>query len=502
MKRSSYQSLTIKKKLEIIDRVEDLPSGKRKKDIAAEYNIPCSTLSTILKNKDSLRGNHAIVNSKKKRQKDPTMPEVDEALFQWFTAARAQSIPISGEVLKTMAEEMSQKKDPQSDWKCSSGWLSRWKERHNVSYRSVCGENASVNQEVCTDWKENVLQPLLEKYSPDDVFNADETGLYWRLLPDKTHAVVGEKCTGGKLSKERVTALVCANMSGTEKRPLFVIGKFKKPRCFRGVHQLPVEYDANKSAWMTSTIFETWLRRWDASLTRKDRKIVLFVDNCNAHPHVKDLNAIDLVFLPPNTTSEIQPCDQGIIKTLKTYYRRNMVANLICAINSGESMADFSITLLDGLQMLRVAWSSVTSRAIENCFRKAGFHIENTESCQIEEEPDQEFALDELNLKVPCTFDDYVVCDEEVQCCPMPAVDDILESLTNDKDDNDEDDHGEELPSITYQEAQQAFSTIQAYLLQSSEPPYSLLQKLASEVTKHHTSTLIQPKITDYFKRQ
>jgi hypothetical protein len=285
MKRSSYQSLTIKKKLEIIDRVEELPSGKKKKDIAAEYNIPCSTLSTILKNKDSLRGNHAIVNSKKKRQKDPTMPEVDEALLQWFTAARAQSIPISGKVLKTMTEEMSQKKDPQSDWKCSSGWLSRWKERHNVSYRSVCGENASVNQEVCTDWKENVLQPLLEKYSPDDVFNADETGLYWRLLPDKTHAVVGEKCTGGKLSNERVTALVCANMSGTEKRPLFVIGKFKKPRCFRGVHQLPVEYDANKSAWMTSTIFETWLRRWDASLTRKDRKIVLFVDNCNAHPH-------------------------------------------------------------------------------------------------------------------------------------------------------------------------------------------------------------------------
>ena len=64
--------------------------------------------------------------------------------------------------------------------------------------------------------------------------------------------------------------------------------------------------------------------------------------------------------------------------------------------------------------------------------------------------PNQELALDELNLEVPCTFDEYVVCDEKVQCCPMPAVDDILESLTNYKDDNDEDDHGEELPSITY----------------------------------------------------
>ena len=38
-----YNSLTVK--LEIIDRVENLPPDK-KKDIAAEYNIPCSTLST------------------------------------------------------------------------------------------------------------------------------------------------------------------------------------------------------------------------------------------------------------------------------------------------------------------------------------------------------------------------------------------------------------------------------------------------------------------------
>ena len=44
--------------------------------------------------------------------------------------------------------------------------------------------------------------PLLERYNPNDIFNADETGLYWRLLPDKTHAVKGETCTGGKKAKK------------------------------------------------------------------------------------------------------------------------------------------------------------------------------------------------------------------------------------------------------------------------------------------------------------
>ena len=44
-------------------------------------------------------------------------------------------------------------------------------------------------------------------------------------MPDKTLRVKREKCTGGKLSKERVTVLVGANMSGSEKRKLLVIGK-------------------------------------------------------------------------------------------------------------------------------------------------------------------------------------------------------------------------------------------------------------------------------------
>ena len=97
---------------------------------------------------------------------------------------------------------------------------------------------------MCREWKENTLFPLLQRYDPSDVFNADETGLHWRLMPDKTHAVSGETCTGGKKSKERITLLVCANMTGTERLPLLAI------------QTLPVDYDANKNSWMTASIFE------------------------------------------------------------------------------------------------------------------------------------------------------------------------------------------------------------------------------------------------------
>ncbi|XP_065172535.1 uncharacterized protein [Atheta coriaria] len=62
------------------------------------------------------------------------------------------------------------------------------------------------------------------------------------------------------MSKDRVTVLVAANMSGTKKKKLLIIGKSQKPRCFSSVKQLPVDYANNRKAWMTSDLFEKWLR--------------------------------------------------------------------------------------------------------------------------------------------------------------------------------------------------------------------------------------------------
>ena len=52
------------------------------------------------------------------------------------------------------------------------------------------------------------------------------------------------------------------------------------------MESLPVQYYANKNAWMTSGIFKNWLMSWDMELQYKERNILLLVDNCAAHPHV------------------------------------------------------------------------------------------------------------------------------------------------------------------------------------------------------------------------
>jgi len=120
--------------------------------------------------------------------------------------------------------------------------------RNNVNFGKVCEEVKAVDTSVVNDWHTTKWPKLREGFSDQDVFNADETGLFYSLMPDKTLKFKDEKCIGGKLSNERVTVLVCANLLGTEKRQLFVIGEPKNPRCFKNVKKLPVKYSGNKTA--------------------------------------------------------------------------------------------------------------------------------------------------------------------------------------------------------------------------------------------------------------
>ncbi|GBN23575.1 hypothetical protein AVEN_273912-1 [Araneus ventricosus] len=76
-----------------------------------------------------------------------------------------------------------------------------------------------------------------EKLSPEQIYNADETGLFWWYVSGTTLATVGEKD-----SKERITILECGNAAGNHITKLFFIGKSAKPRVFKNVKVFPVIY--------------------------------------------------------------------------------------------------------------------------------------------------------------------------------------------------------------------------------------------------------------------
>ncbi|GBM67807.1 hypothetical protein AVEN_216254-1 [Araneus ventricosus] len=90
--------------------------------------------------------------------------------------------------------------------KASIGWLENFKKRRNIIFLKICSENASVDASSCEDWLAE-LPSALKDSKADDLFNTDETGLFFHCLPNKTAAFKGEECLGGKQCNLHVTAL-------------------------------------------------------------------------------------------------------------------------------------------------------------------------------------------------------------------------------------------------------------------------------------------------------
>ncbi|GBM93062.1 Tigger transposable element-derived protein 4 [Araneus ventricosus] len=224
-------------------------------------------------------------------------------------------MPISALILKEKAIEIAKELNIE-DFGGRNGCLKRFKDRHCLSFKTISVEVAAVE------------------------------GSFYRLLLDKTLSFTGDKCTSGKASKQRLALLFGANMCGKEKLKPPVIGKSKKPRFFKNIKSLPVEYEANSNAWMTTTIWETHIRKQDSQFSRQERNVVIIVDNCTAHNQPEHLKAIEIVFLPPNVTALLQALDQGIIRDFKRKYKKMLVKDLIKVLDKNETL---EVSVLDAI---------------------------------------------------------------------------------------------------------------------------------------------------------
>lgn len=309
-----------------------------------------------------------------------------------------------------------------------------------------------------------------------------------KLIPDKTFRLKGETCADGKLSKERLTVFVVANMSGTEKRPLLVIGKPRNPGCFKNVRNLPVDYKNNTKAWMTSSIFKAALTSWDAKLRRKKRKILLLVDNCPSHCEV-DLEYIRLVFLPPNTTSVMQPMVQGIIKCLKGYYRKLLVLKIIADL---ELKKETSIAVLDAVLMLHQSWNEeVSTSTIANCFRHSGLSDQAPSSAPADFDiANQLQTILPLATSTSVNISDHLVIDDEINTAATLTEDEIVANIQktcdNQEEETDTEDTFGNAPSAA--QARAALQTLLQFCILNEETTY--IPTLKNLETKFNSTLL------------
>jgi hypothetical protein len=128
---------------------------------------------------------------------------------------------------------------------------------------------------------------------------------------------------------------------------------------------------------MNSEIFSDWLNEVDKQMRRQNLHILMFLDNAYSHAKDLKLNNVILKILPANTTSHLQPLDQGNIKAFKARYRKRMMKSLVAKIEQDDSVTELSkeINVLDAVHWIRESWKETRIETVSRCFKLSGFPI-------------------------------------------------------------------------------------------------------------------------------
>ncbi|XP_054284043.1 jerky protein homolog-like [Macrosteles quadrilineatus] len=523
--------VSVEEKLRAIKRID---AGETAKKVAFELGVGTSTVSDWRKNREQIEkwctSQPSVSASKvRKTMRTGKHNEVEEALFLWHEHLRGKGVPVNGPMLQEKAKFF--KREIEGDdgkFAASDGWLDRWKKRYGVRQLSVSGEALSGNKDAVPEFK-TFLHNLLDEegITGDQLYNCDETGLNYKMLPTKTLASKKEAAAPGyKKSKERVTVLACCNVTGNHKLRLTLIGKSKKPRAFKNLKKdevLPLWYTNQQKAWMNSAIFKTWFFNEFVPSVEKHlaannlpRKAILLLDNASTHPIANELKDEDIkaVFLPPNVTALCQPMDQGVLQALKLKYRHRLLSHIISAIDLDEDYitALKKIDVLDVIRWVAEGWEEIPPMTIVSSWKALLDHEGN----KFTEIDGGEFKHDENHVET----ENVVSLLEKIPGCDEVNESDVLEWMNNDDEDEitdddfirmvsnddevvDEEDLPEPKPTIPHSEGFKMLDGALEYVSRLdgvSAADIMCLRKLRDMAAKQRAKTVKQATIKDFFK--
>ena len=483
------------------------------------FKIGRSTVSDILKKKDqwlSITSQEADQT----RARCPKQKSLEKALYIWFCDFRSKGANLSDDMLIEKAKDFGHTLAVDKDFTYSRGWLQRFKSRHHIKSYRFHGESASADMGAVTTSREQLKRDL-ENYNPNDIYNIDETGLFYKLKPTSTLATGPVK--GEKRSKERITVALCCNATGTDKIRPFVIGRSARPRCFGRDFDpaMYVDYRHNKKAWMTSIVWVDVLKILNSRARGQGRHYLLLCDNASSHKNDQHFSNLTLKFLPPNTTSHLQPLDGGIIASFKAHYRKRLVRHFVRCIEDDKPVAT---DMRRAIHMIREAWDAVTSTCITNVWCHVNI-LPDSEMTESQPEPidEDDIPLIELqvllrSLPVPegetqLTAEEYAGADDSAET-DQPLDDSTIIELAKMQTDQD----GSNTPSVlevepvdeeparpptSLKEARQGLLCAASYFEEKGElESVTSIMNLIREAESLSMKNAKQSTITDFFLKK
>lgn len=453
-KNSSYEDISIKF------------SKKFNKSISARYiGDICRT------SKDDV----TLSLFQRKSSKKPENEDLEKCLMLWIDQNNQKGMSLSEDLIREKALLVAEEMQIQH-FKASNGWIYNFKKRNNLCLYKLSGESKSYNLDN-VDVQIQELQNMLKSYEMRDIFNMDETALVYKEIPSRTISSLPR--TGIKQLKSRLTVALCSNSDGSYKTKPLVIGISKSPRCFTGFNiSNYVTYYNNRKAWMTTEIFQNWLKKFNSDMAARKRNVVLLLDNASCH---KDLHLSNVVvaFLPKNTTGVFQPMDAGIIRSFKSKYRKRFLRNLIREIEKKNdcSTALKSINLAQAIVMIKEAWIEVTPECIKNCWSHTKILPLHTEDGYVGHDEDINDLRDLISIidadahiaaEVFVNFDNNIETTEQLTIQEIISIFHKKEDENQDVDDECDDSHAMDCPTI--EELNKAFITIDKFFMFSQKP--------------------------------
>ena len=166
------------------------------------------------------------------------MEEMEKLLSVWIQDLHHHQVPLSlmliQEKAKRLYEDVKKKHSEESEdasFNTSRGWFHQFNARANFHNLKVSVEAASADMVTAWEFPEPFWAIIDEgAYLPEDVFYVDETGLYWKRMPDQSYISKEEKLMPAyKAAKDRLTLFFGSNSSSDMKLKPFSLS-FREPK--------------------------------------------------------------------------------------------------------------------------------------------------------------------------------------------------------------------------------------------------------------------------------
>ena len=172
---------------------------------------------------------------------------------------------------------------------------------------------------------------------------------------------------------------------------------------------------------MNFSIFSGWLKRLAEYVAQtKGRKISLLIDNASSHGCIQNLpvlSNVEVIYLPKNTTSCLQPLDAGIIASLKKRYRRMQYEHASCLLQEESTQDLYNVNILVACKTITLISNAIEGIIIFNCWEKT--RLINSASANDSEPSEEEMYVPDMEEEDGCVgsilelqlvqigFDDY-----------------------------------------------------------------------------------------------